>query len=213
MLKLVSTAFRPSALIVLMIALASISDHASADEVPGYRECHSYPFGATQQQLDAYHATVFPHIQVAKTKVQDHYLGDLWVQNICFMKYGDMSRRPLHKHGITDKEIERVDPATLTTRLIVASHYEYNIADDINEEIDKQIKRDSVRDGSLYAPIICSMGYCNGPADPAYVFNSLLDCKRYLGQVRAPYVVDNSSSNTAMHGFCVKHAPSWQAVP
>ena len=180
---------------------AQVISTASLDQ-----RCKAEPFGSTAAQFTAYLAAVLPHL--GGDKPNSRAVAEGFVQSVCRMKFGIDKRKPLHDYGITDQQIRDADPASLTRKLLEACNYYITLGSAEDYEIGERVKRESRHDGQ-YAPIICSSGFCNGPHDPAYIFSSLSDCKRYLAQLRLPY---DTSPSDKMHGYCAYHAPEWQAV-
>ena len=182
------------------------SDDHGASTASLAQRCKTEPYGATEVQLTAYLAAALPHL--GGDKPHNRTVAEGFVQSVCRMKFGIDNRKPLHDHGITDQEIRDADSATLTRKLLEACDYQITLGSTEAYEIGERVKRES-RHGGLYAPIICSAGFCNGPHDPAYIFSSLSECKRYLGQLHLPY---DTSSDKRMHGYCAYHAPEWRPV-
>lgn len=179
---------------------------ASADVPTAELQCKAKPYGATQDQFNAYLAAVLPHLGGNKPYVRS--VAEGFVQSVCRMKFGTADRMTLHDYGITDQQILATDPATLTRQLLEACGYQIRGSAEAYE-IEKGIKLES-QYHDLYVPTICSAGLCSDSRDLARIFSSLADCKRHLERLNLPY--NTSTSDQSVHGYCAREEPDRRAV-
>lgn len=188
-------------------ALAGQSAPSAGADVPTAElRCNAKPYGATEDQLNAYLDAVLPHLGGNKPYVRS--VAEGFVQSVCRMKFGTADRMTLHDYGITDQQILATDPATLTRQLLEACGYQIRGSAEAYE-IEKRMKLES-QDHELYFPTVCSASICSGSHDLAHRFSSLADCKRYLERLNLPY--NTSTSDQSAYGYCAHEEPARRAV-